>query len=278
MMENKPVAVMVDSREPEPYTLFTYGGVRPVVTTLDVGDLWITTSDNALILVERKTASDLISSIADGRLLDQCASMKGMSPWAYLAVQGVIAPTTDGKIMVDGSRREWGWASVQGALQTVQEFGVVVLYVSGDPTEYQQLAARLAGRDRSAAMVRPSRVAEFLPDDLNILMALPGIGLERAKVLGRELPAAWALEYLTDVTWTSDRIPGIGAGTKNRVRQAFGLKEGQRLAVIDIYDVPIAPPACRESNSEPAPPNGATVELASLDGTFEAVSLFNEGN
>lgn len=276
MMENKAVAVMVDNREPEPYTLYTYGGIRPVVTTLDTGDLWITTSDNALILVERKTATDLISSIADGRLLDQCASMKATSPWAYLVIQGVIAPTTDGKVMVDGSRREWGWASVQGALQTVQEFGVVVLYLSSDPAEFQRLVPRLAGRDRSSAMVRPNRSVDFLPDDLNLLMSLPGIGFERAKALAAELPPAWAMEYLTDPTWNSDRIPGIGAGTKKRVRQAFGLKEGQRLAVVDEIDVAVAPPNWKADYS--VPPTGGAVELASLDGTFEAVSLFNEGN
>ena len=65
-----------------------------------------------------------------------------------------------------------------------------------------------------------------------ILCGLPGISDGRAGTLLEHCSsAAWALDFLTGNGGGS--VPGVGPGTKEAVRQALGLADDLRLAVID---------------------------------------------
>jgi len=55
---NKLQAVILDSREPEWIKSLSFD-VQTTVAKLPCGDAWLATSDNANIVVERKTFSDL---------------------------------------------------------------------------------------------------------------------------------------------------------------------------------------------------------------------------
>ena len=87
-----------------------FDGAITAVTQLQCGDVWIAAADNALLIVERKTADDLLASIADGRLFDQSAAMVAMSPWRYIVVQGTLTPALDGKTFADERLVNWQWA------------------------------------------------------------------------------------------------------------------------------------------------------------------------
>lgn len=224
-------SIMIDHREPPSVRRLNVDGITPVITQLDCGDIWIAAADGTLLIVERKTANDLLASIADGRLFEQSAAMIQVSPWSVIVVEGTLMPSNDGRTLIDGVLVGWRWASVQGALQTVQELGVPVVYIS-DTRELAPFLIRLAGRDRGPVKTGAPRKPELLAPGMALLMSLPGIGGDRAKTLLEQAGnAAQALSYLTDLDWTSNVI-GIGDGTKNKVRDALGLDAFQKLTVI----------------------------------------------
>lgn len=229
MTENAIQSILIDHREPHWMQRIAVEGAQTVVTQLQCGDVWVAAADGKLLIVERKTADDLLASIADGRLFDQAAGMVNMTPWSYIVVQGQISPTRDGKTLADGAPVNWRWAAVQGALQTVQEMGVAVIYLNREPEEFTAFLVRLAARDRGSVRTGGARKVELLAPGMALLMALPGIGPDRAKILLEQAgTAAYALEFLSDgVT-----VAGIGDGTRAKVREALGLMDGTKLEVV----------------------------------------------
>ena len=226
-------AAFIDSREPEWVQQLAFGGAQVAVTLLEYGDLLVAADDGTMIAVERKTPSDLLGSIADGRLFAQLAGLVGVSRWAYLMVTGELSRGLDGKVIADGRPTGWGWASVQGALLQAQEMGVFVVYAAGD-SDYEPAVLRLAARShRVDTLIAPVKAPKVLNDGERILTALPGVGLEKVETLIEYTSSpAWAIQFLTCLDVGNTRIPGIGIGTKRAIRKAFGLKDDQELAVI----------------------------------------------
>lgn len=223
--------VFVDSREPANITGLRFGGVPVAVTTLDCGDVWASTTDGALLVIERKTPGDLLGSIKDGRLFQQCTAMRERSKWAYLMVTGTLAHTLDGHVVTDNRTTLWRFDDVQGALATVQELGVSLVTCQSD-SHYEEAVIRLARRERGETKVVQQRTqARILSQQEQVLTSLPGIGLERAgQLLGRFGDAAHSIAWLT---WLGsvEEISGIGDGTKHNVRRALGLKPEEWLTV-----------------------------------------------
>ena len=224
-------AVMIDSREPSEVLKLDYGA--PTVTTpLECGDLWATCADGELLVIERKTPSDLLASIGDNRLLMQAKTMRERSQWAYIVITGWLAPTHDNKTLANNRLTGWNWNSVQGALLSVQEMGVSVLYCADD-YHYPKTIQWLARRQRGAKILRPTEhnVRVMSPGE-RVLTALPGIGLERAQALLEHRSPAHALAFLT---WMApgyeefDEILGIGDGIRANVRRALGLEPNETL-------------------------------------------------
>lgn len=224
-------AAVCDSREPEHIQKLTFGGIPTVVAPLEAGDLWASCTDGELLVIERKTTSDLLGSIADQRLFQQALRMRERSQWAYLVVTGFLQPTHDGKTFVQGKATGWDWNAVQGALLDVQETGVQIVYCEHD-NSYEATVQRLANRSRAGRVLmntaRPSRV---MTAGETILTSLPGIGLERAQAILEEFQTpAQALAW---ITWpdTVVEIAGIGNGIKGNVRRALGLSQSESLTV-----------------------------------------------
>lgn len=235
-------AVMVDSREPQWVQLLPFDGAMKAVTVLECGDLWASTSDGAMVIVERKTSTDFLGSLSDERLWHQLAAMRAKSEWSYLVITGVLQPNPAGLTVTDRGETGWKWASVQGALIRVQECGVVVVHASGD-SDYEPTVKRLCARTRSPELVlKPVRTPAVLSPGEQVLASLPGIGLDKAQALLNGFgSAAWALEALTDmrtkvVKGLHGEVRGIGDVTKRRVRQALGLPDNGRLVMVNEND------------------------------------------
>jgi ERCC4-type nuclease len=229
-------AVVIDQREPEWAHGLTFGGVPVMLMQLDAGDYWLTCSDGNIVAVERKTASDFLNSLRDERLLPQLIRLREVSPWAYLALVGTILPGTDGSAIVDGRQTGWKYASVAGALLTIQEIGISVLHVSND-TDLEAALVRLANRDRGELHIAPARDSAIIGEAESIVSALPGIGIDRAhtlvEVTGSAAASLYALTRYSDETPVWGEIPGISTGIKRRVRRALGIPDGFALCVID---------------------------------------------
>lgn len=215
------VSILIDSREP--------AEIRKIGTpqTLTVGDAWIAAPD-AVLVVERKTLSDFCASIADGRLFNQVAEMRQISPWCYVIVTGIPAVAA-GKLVIGGQPSGWQWASIQGAMLTVQELGAALIWIESD-MQYAACLDWLARRDRGTVQIAARREALLESPAVQVLTALPGIAQVRAEALLRHCGSvAFALQYLTG---EEEKIPGVGSTTKLAVRSVLGLLPEMQLAVI----------------------------------------------
>jgi len=227
-------AILIDRREPEWVQSLGWDGVPAAVGLLDAGDVQIATEDGCLVAIERKTAADLLASIRDDRLSAQVRALRALTPWAYLVICGELRPGTAGKAIVSGHEIGWNWASVQGALLTVQELGVHVVHVPGAGlAEFEAAVLRLVNRDRSTLAIGAARESVAIADAEQVLMAFPGIGYERAqRILGYCGTLAHALVYLSNDAWKGTREPsGIGRGLKERARHVLGLKPDEAIVI-----------------------------------------------
>jgi len=224
-------SIAIDTREPPWVTGLSFD-VPKFDWTLSAGDAWLN-CDDVTVVVERKTLTDLLSSIADRRLFVQAKGMVELSPWSYVVVIP-LARTYGGNIVLKpGKPSGWRWKDVQGALITLQEMGVVVLWRESDSL-YRDTLLWLAGRDRSNKRLAPKRTATLLSPAERVLCDLAiSIGPDRAEILLGEHGCgslAWALDWLT----TEDpefKIPGVGPGIRRSVRQVMGLEADNKLSV-----------------------------------------------
>ena len=227
-------SVMIDNREPKSIQQLKFGGVPCVRLQLDCGDLWASTDDGEMLIIERKTPGDLLGSIKDGRLMQQCAAMRAKSKWSYVMITGALAHSLDGHVITENRTTGWRWDDVQGALLSVQEMGVSLIACQSD-SHYEEAIVRLARRDRKKVKAIEPRVSpHVLTDAEKVLISLPGIGVERAGLLlGEHGSAAYSIAWLTWLD-TFAEVSGIGDGTKHNVRKALGLKPEEWIAVMDI--------------------------------------------
>jgi ERCC4-type nuclease len=228
-------AIMIDNREPDFFQRLKFGGVPTMVTMLDSGDIQAVTDDGCTLVFERKTPSDFLNSLKDDRLFVQMARMSEMRTaqsnyWAYLVITGGLLPNGDNKIVADGRVTGWSFASVQGALLSIQEMGINITYCNGD-MDFEDCILRIGKRDRKPEMrILPSRPATMLGPKIAFVSSLPGIGIEKAQDIldwaGNNV--AHALIGLTDMEIKSP----IGLATRRRLRDVLGLCEGENLEIV----------------------------------------------
>lgn len=221
---------MVDTREPDWVQNLAFGGISKMVTCLDHGDVMAACDDGTMILIERKTPDDFLGSLRDGRLLPQLTEMLDQTRWAYLVITGQFLLGSNGHAVTDRGETGWSWISIQGALLTIQEMGIFVTFAAGD-ADYEACVLRIGARDHKLdLLLEPPRLPRVLSAQEAIVAALPGIGVERLKiVLDYADTPAWALVALTD---KETKIPGIPNNVKIKIRAALKLQDAEQLAII----------------------------------------------
>lgn len=225
-------AVMIDQREPKWVQELTFGGVLTSVSLLEWGDVWATTDDGALLVIERKSSDDLLNSLKDGRLFTQLAGLRQLSEYAYLVICGSLVKGPDGNTITSGRQTGWNYQAVQSAILTAQELGVYVIYTSDD--HFEAAVASLGKRNRGDIRQKPAKKFITLDPGEQMLAALPGIGMERvAGLMNVYTTPAYALCAITDTSLTTERIPGIGPITKQNVRKTLGIPDGYDLVLAD---------------------------------------------
>lgn len=231
--------VCIDSREPLWLQSLTFGNVPTAVIALETGDIQAVTEDGCTLCIERKSPEDLLNSLRDDRLLPQMARMvqarldeqangTTLTWWPYLVITGALYRGPNGKT-VTGDRGVTGWDfnAVQGALLTIQEMGVMVVY-AGDDTDFENCVIRLSKRERGEIKIVPPRPPHILGAGAAFLAGLPGVGPEHALKLmewSENIPAH-ALSGITDLEITG--CP-LGMAARKRIRAMLGLQEKQDL-------------------------------------------------
>lgn len=221
-------AVLIDEREPDWVQNLTFDKATVTVTLLPHSDIQIVTDEGQLLLFERKTPSDFLNSLREERVIPQIARMSeavlGRDAWAYLVITGAYDVSPSGNVMFGGRGiTGWKWSALWGALLTIQEMGVFVVFAVDDD-DFQPCIKRIVNRDRSPEMlITPPRLPVTLSKGQAMLATLPGIGTKRLmEVLdwAGGVPAH-ALVGLVDLEIDSP----IGIGFRKSIRRELGLKD-----------------------------------------------------
>lgn len=221
-------SVMIDQREPEHVKNLRFDNAPVAVTLLPAGDIWVATSDNAMLCIERKTPDDFLNSLRDDRVFAQCIALREHTPWAYLLITGPFLRGADNRV-ITSRVTGWNYNAVQGALLTIQEIGVGVMHAAGEH-DLENAVIRLANRKRDTVRIPPTRMTHTLSDAEAVIASLPGIGVERLDIINSVWPlneyAYMALCALTDYDPAAWDLPTIGESTVRRIRKVLGLPDG----------------------------------------------------
>lgn len=223
------VNLMLDHREPLPIQKADYG-IPVSLSELSVGTAWMLCHDGALVALWRTDANQFLQALRMDTLKPRAVKLRGISPWAYLVIQGHMTIADDGKVKVNGAKTGWAWGAVIGTWMTLQEMGICVINIANGPEQYASLATQIAARKRDAVRINPIRDVLFPDPGELVLTDLPGIGPERADALLTHCggSTAWVLAALTDDTLG---LPGIGPKIRAGVRHALGLPDDMKLTV-----------------------------------------------
>ncbi len=168
-------SILIDLREPDHIKNIKIDGVPTMTMTLDAGDILVACDDGSNLVIERKSPNDLLASIADNRLFNQTAKMRKLSDWCYVVITGKI----DDSGYVDEMGRMWNYASIWGALLSVMEMGVFVIFCDGED-DFAPCIVRLAKRNRKIINVKPIKQVHVFGGQEATLASLPGIGTKKA--------------------------------------------------------------------------------------------------
>jgi ERCC4-type nuclease len=222
----------------------TFGEVPTVVMELETGDVHLMMDDGALLMIERKDADDFLGSIADGRLFAQAARLaegrlseqingKPITTWPYVVITGKLVSNQAGNVITDRGVTGWTWASIQGAVLSLQEMGVFVMFAHAD-ADFEAACILLGNRSRNDIKVLPARGVEAISQQQAFLMGLPDIGPERAAAL-----LAWGAnepwQVLMGLLDPRLKLPkGIGASTRLGVRRFLKIPDNLTLDMKEL--------------------------------------------
>ncbi len=215
------ISIIADYREETSEVVYRLAelGVEVKLRRLEVGDYVV--SDR--MGVERKTAMDFASSIADRRLFEQANAMVKTFSIPVFIVEGDL-----GEIYL---KRRFTPSQVQGAIAYLIDLGVHVA-PSTNPSDTAQLIYSLAKREQRAygrpvqvslSKMRRARGGKSLKEaQLNLIASIPGIGYELAERILRTFGSP--RRFFKASPLELRRVPGMGEGRINKVAEVLDTK------------------------------------------------------
>lgn len=212
------------------------------VSKLTCGDINVITDSGKTIAIERKEVGDLLGSIADGRVFRQVENMAMNSNYSAIVTIGKITYDREDMVVIDDKQTNWKGKSVRAAIADIMWSACPVIQASDSSFPYVvRELVQFCDKPAERKQLKP-RPVYFppVPDSTQILAGLPGVGLKRAESLlyfvGRNGERGTLIDALIwatalDLLKEDVRPEGWGSGTIRNVREALGLKEGERLAI-----------------------------------------------
>ena len=227
------MTLIISSNEPDTIKYGLNWHEKPTITLLQTGDIMLVESAKVM-LIERKAAADLLNSLADGRLVEQCSRLVDECHYPMLLTHGSLLCNKDQKVVVDGRVSMWGWWSLQMALVSIQAGGVMMMHTANvfDIPELVKHLQSWMSKDTHLKVTKREKIPFILPHKgMEVLAALPGIGLAKAQeCLDYYGGAGRAIAELT-CTEGCFLPKGVAGGTVRRVRGELGLQPYERLVV-----------------------------------------------
>lgn len=180
------------------------------IEELDTGDIVVENE----VAFERKTLSDLASSLKDGRLKKQAKAMLESEYDPHILVEGHLGETLDHTKMRKSSLR-----GITASL--TKRYGIPVLYCS-TPQSLYDMAMRLSEKSLTEKSETFTPDIEYDEEDsqmVRFFLTVDGIGVERAQNLAERFPTP--LSVIAAKKDTVMEVEGIGEKKAKAVKEAF---------------------------------------------------------
>jgi len=196
----KKLRIVVDEREKKSGIpdLLRGIGINLIIKTLPVGDYIVAPET----VVERKTVSDFISSVFDGRLFDQCNRLKEHYQFPILLIEGnidEIEKLTENPFVF------------YGAISSIAiDFKIPVIPTPNASHTSKLLISMCSRKDvTSGPFIKKIRKSNNLQkQQLSVLCSLPGVGEKTAMRMLEKFGTP--LEVLSSSVTELSKISGLG--------------------------------------------------------------------
>lgn len=234
-------AIIIANTEPEWVKNSSFGGVPKMIDhDPKAVDAKAITDDGCTLAFERKTPGDFLNSLKEDRLFPQLTRLAEMriaqqradeplTYFPYLIITGQFLPGPDGNITADGRATGWSFAKIQGALLSIQEMGIFVVFANGD-MDYENCILRIGKRNRYLELrILAPRPAKMLGPKFDFLTGIPDVGVETTQKL-LDWSGDNVAQALAGITDMEIKAP-VPVNVRKRFRNLLGLCEGENLEV-----------------------------------------------
>ena len=213
-MNLKKLRIVVDEREKKSGIpdILKGIGINLEIKTLPVGDYIVAPET----VVERKTISDLVSSIFDGRLFDQCNRLKEHYQFPILLIEGdidEIEKLTENPFVF------------YGAISSIAiDFKIPVIPTPNASHTSKLLVAMCSRKDTlSGPFIKKIRKSNNLQkQQLSVLCSLPGVGEKTAVRMLEKFGTP--LKVLSSSVIELSKIGGLGEARAKNIKKILKTK------------------------------------------------------
>lgn len=188
------------------------------------------------LVIESKTPTDFLNTWRAERLDAQALHMADHAKLCLFVVKGMMFPTADGHIQINGQVFGWNYWAVMDKITSLSLSGAPVIFVP-DKRFPEYIAHLTAWFRRERNLVKPPKPHTMIPlsPSANFLCGLPGIGPKVAtNILVRaHNDIGLALQILTDLDTLKsvDKPEDLGPKRIMAVREFLGLEPGEELMI-----------------------------------------------
>ena len=213
-MNLKKLRIVVDEREKKSGIpdILKGIGINLEIKTLPVGDYIVAPET----VVERKTISDLVSSVFDGRLFDQCSRLKEHYQFPILLIEGDIDEIE--KLIENPF-------VFYGAISSIAiDFKIPVIPTPNASHTSKLLVAMCSRKDTlSGPFIKKIRKSNNLQkQQLSVLCSLPGVGEKTAVRMLEKFGTP--LKVLSSSVIELSKIGGLGEARAKNIKKILKAK------------------------------------------------------
>ena len=213
-MKLENLRIIVDERErksgiPE---LLKSVGLNVEMKTLPIGDYIVAPET----VVERKSIRDLMSSVFDGRLFDQCSRLKEHFAFPIILVEGNVDENDD---ITDNP------LIFYGALSTVAINFKIPIIPTPNATHTAKLLVSLCSRKdapKGPFLKKIKKSSDLQKQQLSVLCSLPGIGEKFAVRMLEKFGTPF--KVFTATTIELAKVEGLGEARAKKIKKILESK------------------------------------------------------
>ncbi|RZD35086.1 MAG: heavy metal resistance protein CzcA [Thaumarchaeota archaeon] len=205
----KNIRIVVDEREKKSGIpgILKGIGINLEIKTLPIGDYIVAPET----VVERKTISDLVSSVFDGRLFDQCNRLKEHYQFPILLIEGNIDEIEE---LTENS------LVFYGAISSIAiDFKIPVIHTPNASHTAKLLVSMCSRKDASKGpfikKIRKSN--DIQKQQLSMLCSLPGVGEKTAIRMLEKFGTP--LRVLSSSTTELSKVSGLGEARAKNIKK-----------------------------------------------------------